>query len=304
MPMELAHISLNQILIMFILMAIGLICAKVKLIDEDMNKKLSSFIMLLVNPMIIFISYQRDFTAELLNGLFLSFGLAIVSYAICIPIVHFIFRKKSEDNAIEKFACIYSNCGFIGIPLIQGIFGLEGIFYLTAYLTIYNLLAWTHGMMVMSGKSDRKSFLMAFKSPAIIAVFLGFLFFILKITLPPIVAQPLTQLGNMNTPLAMIVAGVSVSQANVAKIVKNIRVYRILLIRLAILPLIIVFAFSFFKLPAILTGTIIIAAACPVGANTILFAYRYNRNHLYATELFVATTICSMISIPVILFFI
>lgn len=303
--MDLAVISFRQIIMMVILMTIGIFCAKTKLIDQDTNKKLSSFILLLVNPLVIFMSYQRAFDERLLQGLLVSLGLAIISYTISLVVTHAIYRNKGDNKfAVEKYASVYSNSGFIGIPLVQGVFGSEGVFYLTAYLTIFNLLVWTHGVIVMSGKRDFSSIRKALVSPALLATILGFISFITRLELPELLGNSLHMLGNTNTPLAMIVAGISISQTDIGKSVKNKQVYKLCFVRLVLIPLLVILAFAPLDLPAILTGTSIIAVACPVAANIILFAYRYEQNHLYASELFAASTLLSMITIPLLLLFI
>jgi len=300
--MELASIAFRQVLTMVILIAIGVMCAKTKLIDENTNKKLASFILLLVNPLIIFLSYQRSLEVDLLQGLLISLLLAVASFGVSIFITHAIYRDRNGKNyGVDKFACVYSNCGFIGIPLVQGVFGSEGVFYLTAYLTVFNLLVWTHGVIVMSGKRDFTSVRKALMSPALIATIVGFLSFILQIRTPEFIEQPLSLIGNTNTPLAMVVAGVSISQANVGKIVKDTRVYKLCLIRLLLIPMIVVLLFSWWDVPIILTGVSSVAVSCPTAANIILFAYKYDRDYLYASELFAATTVCSMITIPLIM---
>jgi len=303
--MELALISFNQIVTMIIIMLIGLLCAKIKLIDEETNKKLSAFLLLLVNPLVIFVSYQRTFEMALLKGLFISIGLAVLTFAVNLLVTHTLyFKKNGKIEAIEKYACVYSNSGFIGIPLIQGVFGSEGVFYLTAFLTVSNLLMWTHGVAVMSGTKDRSLIKKAVLAPAFLATVIGFITFLLRIEMPRVIMNPIEILGGTNTALAMIIAGVTISKANIGKIIKKAQVYKICLIRLLVIPFIMIGIFSFFNYSETIIGTIIIAAACPIAANIILFAYRYEKDSLYASELFVASTILSLATIPLLMLFI
>lgn len=297
--MDLANITFHQILTMVIIMMIGFVCAKIKMIDEEMNKKLSNFLLMLVNPLVIFMSYQRDFERELLNGLFIAIGLAILLFAIALIIAHLRFPDRlGVSRAVDRYAAVYSNSGFIGIPLVLGIFGPIGVFYLTAQLTVSNLLMWTHGVAVMQGKANITLLKKALLSPPLIATVIGFICFLIGLRLPNIFARPIDMVGSMNTPLAMIVAGVSISRAGIGKIIKNKDIYQLCFIRLLVIPLFVIGAFSFFHVPITITGTLIIAVSCPVAANAILFAYRYERDHLYASELFVASTLLSMITIP------
>lgn len=301
--MSVAVTAFNQIVIMSFIIIVGMICYKIRLIDQEMNRKLSDLILMLVNPILIFSSYQRKFEASLLTGLLISLVLALATHIIAIILSGIVLRgkKHKEELPIERFAVIYSNCGFIGIPLVNGIFHSEGVFYLTAYLTIFNLVLWTHGMITMSGKSDRKSILKAIMSPAVIATFAGFLFFVLKIILPDMLNKSITYISDMNTPLAMLVAGVTIAQTDLKKIFANIRIYYITFYKLFVLPILMLFLFSLFPIQKTVLLTSIIACACPAAVTINLFSIRFGKNYLYASELFAVTTILSLFTIPVVM---
>ena len=301
--MTLAMTALNQILIMFFIIIVGIICYKVKLIDKDTNKKLSDVVLMLVNPIVVFVSYQREFDIDLLRGLLITLILATVTHFLGI-IISFILirRKKQKENIpIERFAAIYSNCGFIGIPLVNGILGSEGVFYITAYITIFNLFIWTHGVITMTGKKDMKTLIRAILSPSIIATVTGFVFFVTSILLPNTVVDSLSYIGDMNTPLAMMVAGVTIAQTNILKLFGKIRIYYITSIKLLCIPIVLLFIITRFELPEMVMLTSVLAAACPTAATINLFALRYGKNYLYASELFTVTTILSIITIPIVM---
>jgi len=302
--MSLAYISFGQILTMLFLMTIGLICAKTGLIDEAVNKKLSNLLLLLINPLIIFLSYQRDYESELLHGLLISLLLGLLSFIIAVVLIHIIYKKRRNKNfGIEKFASIYPNAGFLGIPLIGGIFGSEGVFYLTGYLTAFFIFFWTHGQIVMGGKKNFSSIRKAFVSPPMIAVYLGFALFMLRIELPAVVMSPLNHLGNLNTPLAMLVAGGSIYGMKTADILKDKRIYAVCALKLLIVPGLVILIFSPFDIPQVVLGTVVVAAACPTAANLILLAYKYEKDHVYSSQIFTASTVLSMATIPLLLIF-
>jgi predicted permease len=301
--MQIAITALNQILIMFMIILVGAVCYKTDLIDKEMNKKLSDLVLMLVNPLVIFISYQRKFESALLAGLLLSIVLGIVTHLFGILLSTLVLRKKNHeaDIAIERFAVIYSNCGFIGIPLVNGIFGSEGVFYLTAYMTVFNLVVWTHGMVTVSGKSDRRTIIKAILSPSVIATLAGFLFFVCRIILPNTLEQTLSYIGNMNTPLAMIVAGVTIAQTNFMKLFTKVRIYFIAFLKLFIVPVSMLLLYRLFHVPHIVLLTSVLAASCPTAATINLFSIRYDKNYLYASEMFALTTILSLITIPTVM---
>lgn len=302
--MSLANIVLNQILIMFIIILIGYICYKFKIIDIILNKKLSDLLLLLVSPLLIFNSYQREFSKELLAGLLISLGLAIFTHLFGILTAYVFLRgKKNPDLVIERFSTIYSNSGFFGLPIINGIYGSEGVFYVTAYITIFNLFVWTQGLIMMNGVQNRKTMIKTLISPTLISIILGFIFFVAQIHLPAIVFDSLEYIAAMNTPLAMIIAGVTIAQTNILKIFLKPRIYLVLFLKLIFIPIILLLLYSRLPMGVPVMAAAILAAACPTGATGTLFAIRYDKNALYSSEIFAMTTLASLVSIPLIMAF-
>jgi len=301
--MTIAFTVFNQIMIMFILIIIGATCYKLNLIDKESNKKLADLVLLLVNPLLIFVSYQREFEANLLKGLLISLLLALVTHIFAIFMAAILLRKKKNPQKVvlERFAAVYSNCGFIGIPLVNGVFGSEGVFYLTAYITIFNLIAWTHGVIMISGKSDRKSVVKALLSPCVIATALGFILFIFRILLPEPIYEAINYIAGMNTPMAMMVAGATIAQTDIKKILTKWRIYYTAFFKLLLMPLSVLLIFGFFDIPRIVLLTTVLVAACPTAATINLFALKYDKDYKYASELFTMTTLLCAITLPLIM---
>lgn len=299
--MSLANIALNQILVMFIIIFIGIVCYKVRLIDEDTNKKLSNILLNLVVPLVIFVSYQSNSSQSLLKGLLISLVLAFVTHIAGILISTLLIRGDRADGLIERFACIYSNCAFMGIPIVNGIFGSEGVFYITAYMTAFNLFIWTHGVIMMTGKQEMKAMMKTLISPTIMAIVLGMICFIAQIRIPDILFQSLDYVASMNTPFAMLVAGVTIGQTNIKKLFIEFRIYFIALIKLLLIPVILLLLYSRFPIDKTVITTAILAASCPTAATGTLFALRYDKNALYASEIFAITSLLSMVTIPMVM---
>ncbi len=301
----------EQAVIMFLIILVGVICYKTKLVTEKGSKELSGIILKVVNPAVIFMAYQRDFEPELLKGLGISFLISSLAFAVNILLAYLLIRKKNNDNCdIERFSSIYSNCGFMGIPLVNALLGLEGVFYLTAYITTFNLLVWTHGVIQISGKKDKKSVLSAFRSPSVIAIFVGLLSFILRAFIPKEVSDAFTSslpvqavgyIKEMNTPLAMIVAGVTIARTNLLKAARKPSVYYVSFIKLLLVPAVATALFCIFKVPQSPMLAVTIATAAPTATMATLFALRYDKNYLYCSELFAITTLLSIITMPLII---
>lgn len=293
----------NQIIIMFIILLIGAFCYLKGIITKDGTKQLSSVALNIVNPVLIFMSYQSEYDKELVHGLLWSFLLSAISYAVTILLTYVLIRKKTPDLAVERVSSIYSNCAFMCIPLINGIYGSEGVLYLTAYLTFFNLLIWTHGLMTMKGERDFSSLVKALLSPSVLSVFIGLIFYLTNIRLPSVPASALQYIADMNTPMAMIIAGATAAQTNVLKALQNKRLYYVSLCKLIILPAAAFFVTWLLSPPPVVLMTVTIAAACPSATMCTMFAVNLDKNPKTASEIFTVTTILSAVTLPLMTIF-
>ena len=292
----------GQTLIMLILIGAGVICAKTKLISEASNKELSRFVLQVVNPVVIFMSYQKPYKAELARNLLLTFVISAAAMCVLILLSYLLVRKKAgREYEIERFSAVYSNCGFMGIPLVDAIYHEEGVFYLTAFITVFNLIVWTHGVILISGHKDFRQVIKVFYSPTIISILLGMAAFFFSISLPKTVLSALGYIRELNTPLAMIVSGVTIAATNVPKLLKKWRIYYVCLLKLLVLPFIIGIPLALMNsIDGTVRMTVLIAAAAPPAAMGTLLSIRYGKNSVYASEIFTAGTILSVGSLPLV----
>jgi len=299
-----SEIILRQTIIMLILIITGVICKKTKIISDSGNKELSKLVLTVVNPIVILMAYQTDYKASLVKNLLTAFELSLLSYAVFILFAYILIPKKEgRETEIERFSTIYSNCGFMGIPLVNVIFGTEGVFYLTAFITIFNFIAWTHGIILISGEKNLKNVIKVFYSPVIISIILGIIMFFTRIKIPALPSEALSFIASLNTPLAMIVSGVTIADTNITALLKKFGIYYVSLLKLVIIPVIITVIFAFFRIDESVRLTIIIAASAPAAAMCTLQCIKFNKNSLYASEIFAASTILSIITLPLIVRF-
>lgn len=294
-----ANTILNQTVIMLILIIVGIICAKTGIISKNANKDLSAFVLQIVNPVVILMAYQMEYRSDLVKNLLMCFLLSLMAFIIVIPLAYLLIPdKKERDTSVERFSAIYSNCGFMGIPLINALFGTEGVFYLTAFITFFNLFVWTHGIILISGEKSLKQVIKVFYSPTVIAILLGVIMFFARIRIPSVPAQALEFIADLNTPMAMIVSGVTMADTNVTALIKKLRVYYIVLLKLIVLPLALAVVLTFLPADEKVRMTVLVAASAPPAAMCTLQCIRYNKNSVYASEIFTAGTILSIVTLP------
>ncbi|NLC69612.1 MAG: AEC family transporter [Clostridiaceae bacterium] len=293
----------NQVIILFFLMAAGFVAKKRDIIDNNTIKKLSEVLVRITLPAMIIYSYNRQFSKELLakGGIMLAYSLAIHLFGIFLGSV--LYRKYPRNiKDVLKFITIYSNCGYMGLPVLEALYGQTGVFLGSIYVTVFNLFTWTNGVMIFTGKGDVKSIKNALLSPGIIAIFIGLAIFFFPVKLPYPVLKTLEILGTMTTPLSMLIIGALIANTEFKSLFSGSSLYYSTVIRLILLPLL---TLAVLKIAGItdhvLLGSCVATAAMPAAANTAVFAERYGGDSIFASRVVAFQTLLSMITIPAIL---
>ena len=293
----------HQLLKMLIILLVGIFCCRIGLVSSEGSRTISNLLLLVVNPCLIITVYQTDYDPALVTGLLVSFAAAFASHFLAILIARLLIRKgSSREFSLERYAVVYSNCGFIGIPLIGSVLGSEGVFYLTAYMAVFNILTWTHGLSLMKGSFELRHLKEGLTSPMVVATLIAMALFFARIRLPETVFDSMDYLAGMNTPLAMMVAGFSVAHSNLKKICTNVRLYYVAVLKLLVVPLIALVILHFLPLDTTVAYTTLIATACPTATTITMMCIRFGRDHAYASEMFSFTTVLSILTIPVVMF--
>lgn len=294
----------EQLLKMFFIMLLAFICYKIKLVDQNGNRSISNLLLMVVNPLLILTVYQdTEYDPHMVRGLLLAFVAALITHILGILISTFLIQPSSgPDCSIERFNSMYSNCGFIGIPLVNSVLGSSGVFFITAYMVVFNLFTWTHGIILMEKKCSLKNMKEGILSPMFLSTVAAVALFFLRIHVPSVLLDSMNYVADMNTPLAMMVAGFSVAQSDLGKMLRNHRIYFISFIKLILIPVLMIAVLKVMPLPSEVATTILIGAACPAATTGTMMAIRYRQNYTYSSELFAMTTVLSIITIPAVVF--
>ena len=298
--METVLILIKQVLIMYALMFIGFLAYKKKFLSDqgakDIGKILLNIVVVSVIISNLYVEKTPEKTVELLSSSFIS----LICMALSIFISYLIFHK---NNRIAEFACSFSNAGFIGIPLAQATFGNHAVFYLTAMLVLVALLQWTYGVYTITDDKRYIDLKKVIRNPIVIAVIIGIILYITKIKIPVIVTDLFGIINSLNTPLAMFVSGVYLAQSDLLSMLKKKDVYFICLIRLIVIPLVILLVFRFLPLGNnTIKLAVLLAGACPCGANVAIFAQQYDCDYKKGIEYVCVSTLLSILTIPFIIY--
>jgi predicted permease len=278
------------------------------MIDEKGRQTIADIVVNIANPAVLFVAFQNsesDLFRERLAGLGYAMLLSVVALVIACAVAFALIRGTGKDRkkvAVERLTLFATNSGFMGIPLVRGIFGDEGVFYLSAFIAINSIAVFSLGVLMMQGGSFKPAqILHTLKSPTIIGIVLGFVVFVTRFELPALVLEPIGFAANMTTPLAMLTAGATMAGVDFKAMLRRIRVFYICLLRLLVIPMLSYAAFLLIPAGPAVTGPILAAAACPSATMCVILAIKYNNDSVYASEIFAATTLLSMGSLTAIM---
>lgn len=298
--MEIISTIVGQVGIMYVLMAIGFIVYRKKLINEEGTKQITNLLVWVINPLIMLTRYQMEFSIVKLKELGISFIVSLCAMLIGFLIGKIIFKKEQR---IDKFAIGFANAGFIGIPLVTSIMGIDKVFFLSAYLVCFNILSYTYGIYMVSNNKKLITIKSVLLNPGIIAVALGILVFISPIKLPKMIYDAFNLVGQTNTPIAMILLGTYIAKSKLITLFNDKHAYFVASIKLIVIPFVIMILFKF--LPSYLVEikkVVLIAMSTPVGLTIPMFSQMYGGDYEYGAKLVGLSTLLSLITIPMILY--
>ncbi|MBR1482980.1 MAG: AEC family transporter [Ruminococcus sp.] len=293
--METSLILLQQVLIMFLIAAIGFIAFRTGKISNEGSKTIGNLLIYISLPAVIVKGFMVERTEERMVGLLISMAAAAVTLTICVVVSRLCFRK----DPIASFGAAFSNPGFFGIPLITAILDEGAVFYIAPFIAFLNLLQWSYGVSLLTGKKTGLKIKTVLTAPFMIAIAAGLVLFFSQMQLPAIFAKTLDFCAGLNTPLAMFAVGVYLAQCRFGKMLKKGKLYAISAVRLLLIPLIVLALIT--VIPGInndIRYAVLIAAACPVGSNLAVYAQLHNKDYTYAVETVAVSTLLCIVTIP------
>ncbi|MBQ1840647.1 MAG: AEC family transporter, partial [Atopobiaceae bacterium] len=211
-------ILIKQILVMLAMMSIGVILFKLGQLDEKGVGQLSNLALYVATPCVVIRALAIPFDAEKISTGVLVMLFFLIIFAVSVVIGRFGCGKADR---VGTFAVVFSNSGFVGIPLIQGILGEEYVFYVTMTMVVGTITFWTYGVLLMSGDKNEVSVKKILTNPNLIAVVVGMILFFTIDELPYVVMQTLAGMANMNTGLGMVILGATLGASNVGLMVTD-----------------------------------------------------------------------------------
>jgi predicted permease len=287
----------GNVITLFLMMGVGYFFAKGGKLSQQTISQMSYLLLYVVAPCIIIRQLQTSADAAMIRSLAEGLLALLSFYIMMIPISLLLFRKEPTDTKKSlQFGCVYGNTGFMGLPLLQAVFGDKALIYGVVGLIAFTIFQWTHGVMVMGGSVSPKK---AILNPGIIGAAAGLVLFFTGLRLPSMMGEAVTFMGNLNTPLAMVVIGGQMASADMGATFKRAKLYLAAAIKLMLAPALTAVLLFPFHLAPFVYSICVVLAATPAAGVTAIFAQQFKRDISTAAQLITLTTLLSVITLPV-----
>lgn len=297
--MDISLVIFDQLLQMFFIMMFGFILVKIKFLNMGGSQQLANIVTKFVIPIVLMLSFQQDYDSGQLQLLFTSLIGALAITLSRIFIAHTVLRNRSK---IDRYAIVFSNTAFMGIPIILPILGYEGIFYLSMYIVVSAVFQFTYGIWMLSEGSQPITIKSILTNPASIGAFVGFGLYITRIPLPDVLYNSLDTIGGLSSPLGMILLGGYLARSQFKEIFLVKSNYWIVFIRLLIAPAVALLLIWLLPIsdPSVLL-VLAIANCTPTAVNTALFSQLYGGDYEYGARIIILASFFSIVTMPLVI---
>ena len=303
---------------LFLILCLGMILAKLNLLDVHTKQKLTKILLYVTTPLMMIDAFhdrmlmletepEHGISVGYLFAVCFGFYLALILLAI---VLVSLLHPPKEQKRVYLFMTIFGNVGFMGFPVIQSVYGTEGLFYAAILNSVFNIFVYTFGVLLMNGQSaEGKSKAEQLRTlpwkkllltPAVLCTAVGVLIFVLHIRLPAIIADTCDTLGGLTSPLAMMVVGANLNGMRPKEMVTNMRMNIYVLLRQIALPLVFWLLIRQTVSHAVLAPSLLLMSCMPVANTTALFATEYHGDEKIASQGIFLTTLFSLVSFPLV----
>lgn len=292
----------TSVAVLYLMVLVGFICDRIGIYTEKTAKKTIDLLFYIIGPCLMINSFMtmeknEDTVKKFFISLLVAFAIHIIAIVLNLPF----FRKKDDKDPVFKYGCIYGNVGFMALPLAQAVLGAEGVFYCTSGVIAFNVLCFTHGVSVMSKEKTKINFKRLIINPGVISVMIGLPLFLSEVDVPYVISQPVSYLGALNTPVAMIIFGTYLSKTDLRTMFSQKKTYLTAFLKLIVLPFVCLGVFALCGLSGPLLVAASITASVPCANNTFMFASKYERDVDVASKTVALVSFISILTMPVII---
>lgn len=320
--MQQFSVVLNQLIGMGVMLAVGAVCVRTKLLNEESLQGICRLILNVGIPMLVFSNAISGTTRADLFASAAIIGITILLYALLIAsmwLLAKLLRLPGERGRMFQGAFVFGNAGFIGLPLVLALFPKHGALYFALMSLTDQLFLWTYGVWITKPRSNRQTFadehpatslgakLLGMLSPALVAVILAIAIVLAGVPVPQTVIAPLHSLGAISTPLSMIYLGGLFILRDWVGVLKRYELYAGIVVKMLLFPIafhaLLTYVPPMIGLGAVapsMANMMTIIAGLPTMSAIVMFSEREHNMPEYAVGLVLATTVASLFTLPVV----
>ena len=295
----------EQMILLFILILVAYIASKIKFLPANSNKVLADLVVNITNPATILYAVATSSHA-LSNGAVLSIlGITILTLGGQMILAHGFtkfLRIERRPAGVYRFMLVFSNCGFLGYPVVRALFGADAVFVASMYNLIFQILCFTYGVRQVGGDPSAREFRPKMcLTPIVVTSVLALILYLANVPFHPMVVETLSLLDRITSPASMLVIGCVLAAYPIKTIFGRWHAYVFCLVRLIVIPVIVWAVLRLFVTDPLIFGVMVVLSALPAATNTVLICSKYNGDESTAASgLFLSTTL-SLITLPILL---
>lgn len=313
--MQNSWIIFQKLLVLFGFMLIGYLSYKKQWISDQTSTQISGLIVNIFNPALIISGVIGSVGNGNWNLVIMDLILAVILFVSLIlisPLFVRILGVEKDERNIYAVMLIFSNLGFMGIPIIEELYGRSAIFYVALYTLVYNILFYTYGIYLFekersmqTGKKAKLTFQWKkMINPGMIACIVAFVIFTFQLKAPTPAVSFVEYLGNAAIPLSMIITGVSLAKMPIIDVFKDVRMYFFTFLKMIVIPVIAAFVIRWFHLDPVISGIMVLMFGMPNGSMAVMMAIDYGLDSSICSRGIVLTTLLSIITLPIVAYLI
>lgn len=290
--------------VLFIYILVGIYGRKSGLFDDHMRSKLTDFTIQITLPLMVFESFNMEFSLEILKQGALALIIALVMALVALVAGKLLYRGfPPQERSIMQYGTLVSNSGFAGLPVVEGTYGSEGLFLGSLFIIPTRILMWSAGISLFEQEGDRweraKKVLL---NPSIIAVGVGLVRMVFQIPLPVFVDSALKHLGDCTSPLAMALVGAILADVKLKNILEP-KAFYLVLVRQIALPALCLVGLKLLAADPLTTGVSVALIGMPIGSTTAILAQKYGADAEFASKCVFISTVTSLVTVPILTLF-
>ncbi len=292
----------QQVIILYLIVAVGFIADRLHVFGQDTAKKSNDLLFYVITPVVMVQSFMNmEFSKKTAGSFLIAFLCMWGTLCVGILLAKPFFNKGDKNSVIFKYSVSYGNMGYMALPLCQAMLGSEGVFYCSAGVVAFNILSFTHGIWLMTKGDGKAKFELKrlVLNPGMISVLIGLPLFVFDVNMPQVIDSAVAHISNLNTPLAMLFLGTYIANTDLKSMFKEKNIYLSMALKLCALPLIMLTVFKLCGVSGAILTACVISASVPSANNTVMFSAKYGKDTGLASKVVAFCSIVSVFTMPI-----